>query len=187
MHPQLQRILDELSAAQVRYRRLLSATPDGRWATRPEPAQWAVGECIAHLNLTARAMQPLLEQAMSDARVLGGPAPRRYRRTFLGALLSAMMGPVPGWGRVRFGRVRTPPPFVPAWDEPRATIVAEFERSLAAHEATLRASDGLPLDRVFLNSPFRAGARYDAYSGWLILVRHIHRHLAQAERLWNTA
>ena len=128
-------------------------------------------------------MQPLLDRASADARSLRTPA-RRLRRSTFGAILGVMVGPAPGWGNVRFGRTKTPPPFVPTGDLPRADLVAEFERHLAAHEVALRAADGLALDKVTIESPFAVGARYDVYSAWVILVRHAHRHLAQAGRVW---
>jgi hypothetical protein len=184
MHPQLQSVLDDLSAVRERFARLAAATPDDQWSRRATPDAWSVAECIAHLNLTARAMQPLLDRASAEARALGSAA-GRLRRSAFGAVLGAMVGPVPGWGRTRFGRVRTPPTFVPTGDLPRHETVAEFERHLDVHEAALRAADGLPLDKVKVASPFVPGASYDAYSAWIILARHAHRHLAQAERVWG--
>lgn len=183
MHPQLKAIFDEIVAARVRWARLAAATPDDRWAVRSRPDAWSVAECIAHLNLTARAMEPLLEAATDQARAMG-TLRGRLRQSPFGWLLGRMMGPVPRIAGVGIGRVRTPPSFVPSGDEPRAAVSAEFERHLAAHEDALRAADGLPLHEVQVDSPFVKGARYDAYSGWIVLVRHLHRHLDQAERVW---
>lgn len=185
MHRQIQAIIDDLGAIRARFERLMAATPDDRWSRRAEPKGWSVAECIAHLNLTAKAMQPLFESAQHRAREIGGPPPARYRRSVFGAILGAAVGPLIGWGRTRFGRVRTPPPFVPGGELPRSAVTEEFLAHLAAHEATLRACDGLPLDKVHVESPFVKGARYDAYSAWIVLTRHAHRHLAQAERVWG--
>ena len=184
MHPQIQSLLDELTAVRARWARLSAATPDDRWAVRAHPESWSVAECIAHLNLTARAMKPLLEAATEQARPRG-PFSGTMKRSMFGAVLSSMVGPLMRLGSVRLGRVRTPPAFVPTGDEPRATISGEFERHLASHEKALRAADGLPLHLVKVGSPFVAGAQYDAWSGWLVLVRHCHRHLDQAERVWS--
>lgn len=184
MRPQIQSLLDDVAAVRARWTRLSAATPDDRWATRARPEGWSVAECIAHLNLTARAMQPLLEAAAEKARARG-PFTGTMKRSILGAVLAAMIGPVLRIGKTRLGRIKTPPPFVPMGNESRAAISAEFERHLAAHEEALRAADGLPLHQVRVESPFAPGARYDAYSGWMIVVRHCHRHLDQAERVWS--
>jgi hypothetical protein len=185
MHDQIQAIVDDLHSIRTRFERLMAATPDDRWSRRADPKSWSIAECIAHLNLTARAMQPLFESALHRAREVGGGPPVRYRRSVFGAVLGAMVGPLMGWGRTRFGRVRTPPPFVPSGDLSREAVAKEFLAHLSAHEATLRASDALPLDKVHVESPFVKGARYDAYSAWIVLTRHAHRHLAQAERVWG--
>lgn len=183
MHPQLQSVEQEFATARSRFLRLMAATADARWARRPAPDQWSVAECVAHLNLSSRAMQPLLERAVTEARALGGPAPARLRQTMLGRMLAAMLGPAPGFGRVRFGRTRTAPSFVPSGDLARAVVVAEFERHLEAHARTLATADGLPIDQVRVESPFAAGVSYDGYSAFRIVARHMHRHLAQAERV----
>jgi len=186
MNAQLQQLIDDLAAVRARWARLAAATPDDRWAARARTDVWSVAENIAHLNLTARAMQPLLEAATGQARALGARH-GKLRRSVFGAILAAMVGPVPRVLGFRLGRVRTPARFVPTGDEPRAKICAEFERHLAAQEAGIRAADGLPIDRVRIESPFVKGAKYDAYSGWMVVLRHTHRHLAQAERVWAPA
>ncbi len=182
MQPQMQALLDELQRVRARWQRLDDGTPDDRWAVRARPDAWSVAENIAHLNLTARAMRPLLDAATVEARGRG-PWRGAMRRRGFGLLLSSMVGPVPRILGIALGRVRTPPAFVPAGDASRAAIRAEFAEHLAAHEAALHAADGLPLHEVQVASPFVPGARYDAYSGWWVLLRHAHRHLDQAERV----
>ena len=184
MQPQLAEILDIFSTARARWALLSARTPDDRWAARNRPEEWSVAENIAHLNLSARAMQPLLVAAAEGVRSRG-PYEGRLTRTLLGAVLSATMGPVPRIAGFRLTRFRTPPPFVPGALDPRSAISAEFERHFDAHEAAVRAADGLPIHTAMMDSPFAPGKFYDAYSGWLVVARHIHRHLAQAERVWG--
>jgi hypothetical protein len=185
MHPQLAVIERDLHDGIARFRRLMDATPDERWAVRAEPAEWSVAECIVHLDLSAEAMLPLLVAATGEARALGGAPARRYRHSLFGWVLTKAVGPAPGVGRFRLGRVRTaarfePPPTLP----PRDAIERDF---LRLHEGTmqaLRTADGAPVDRVTVPSPFVEGARYDGYSAFRIVARHVHRHLAQGERVW---
>jgi len=144
-----------------------------------------VAECVAHLNLTSRAYPARLRAALNDARSLGATAPRRYRRDFAGWLLSLFTGPLPGIGRFRFGRMATKAPFVPTGVLPRAQVIAEFDRLQAEQIAIAREADGLPIDRVKIVSPFDERMRYNAYSALVILPRHQHRHLDQAENVWR--
>ena len=180
IHPQLTRLEQEMHAATVRFHRLVAETTDEKWARRAAPDRWSVAECIAHLNLTSRSMVPLMQGAWDKARVMGGATPAKFRSSFVGAMLASMVGPIPGWAR--FLRMKTPPPFVPTGDQPRGVIVDEYERWRAEQHALLKAADQLPIDRVRIESPFRAGTFYDGYSALKILIRHEHRHLGQAER-----
>lgn len=186
MHPQLDAIEREFSAGMARFGRLSSATSDEDWAVHTRPDAWSVAECIVHLNLSAEAMLPRLREAVEDARALGTLPVRRYRPTMFGRILAKMVGPAPGVGGFRMGRVRTGARFVPPPAlAPRDQIEREFLRLHEEGIALLRSADGVALDRATLESPFMEGARYDGYSAFLIVARHVHRHLAQAERVWG--
>lgn len=179
--PQLAAIAREYDRLDERVRRLLAAMPADRWNVRIDPAEWSVAECFAHLNLTSAAMVPRLRAVWPEARALGAP-PKRYKAGIVGAILSAMVGPVPRIGRFKLGRVRTPAPFIPQGALPREAIMQEFAAWQSAERALLREAAELPVDRVRIESPFAPGMSYDGYSSLRILVRHELRHVAQAER-----
>jgi hypothetical protein len=184
--PQLAAILREYDRLDVRVRDLLAAVPDPRWNVRADPSAWSVAECFAHLNLTSAAMVPRLRAVWPDARALGA-APARYKAGIVGAILSAMVGPVPRIGRFRLGRVKTPAAFIPQGALPREAIMREFAEWRAAERALLREAAEMPVDRVRIESPFAPGMFYDGYSSLRILVRHAHRHVDQAARVWGDA
>lgn len=181
MHRQLADIEDQLTLALARFQRLTAATGEDAWSARVDPLAWSVAECVAHLNLTSSVYVPLLRRALDEARALGVPAPRRYRRSLLGFVISATTGPLPRLGHSRLGRVRTAPAFVPKGDRPKAELVRDFESLQREQLAIAREADGLPLHRVRVQSAFVETMSYDAYSALLILPRHQHRHLQQAE------
>src|ERR1041385_6937146 len=81
MHPQLQLVSDEYRSAQARLHDLVRAVPDEQWSKRSAPARWSVAECVAHLNITSLAYVPLLQHAVSRARMLERRSPSRYRRS----------------------------------------------------------------------------------------------------------
>src|SRR6266550_1044877 len=93
MHPQLDLVADEYRSAQARLHELVRAVPEERWGRRADPARWSVAECVAHLNLTSMAYLPLLQHAVSRARMLERRPPGRYHRDPIGWLLWATMGP----------------------------------------------------------------------------------------------
>lgn len=184
--PQLAAIGREYDRLDVRVRELHSAVPDPRWNVRADPSAWSVAECFAHLNLTSAAMVPRLRAVWPAARDIG-PAPARFKAGIVGAILAAMVGPVPRIGGLRIGRVKTPAAFIPQGALPRDAIMREFAEWRAAERSLLREAAELPVDRVRIESPFAPGMFYDGYSSLRILVRHAHRHVDQAARVWGEA
>jgi len=176
VNPQLDEIVREFDSAVKRLTALHGGLVADRWYRRPSPEHWSPGECVAHLNLTALAMLPLLRQGIEDARRRGGAPRPRYRRDLVGWLLWHAIS-APG----RF-KSKTTPAFVPSSDRPAADVVAEFRRLQEEQIALTRAADGLPIDRVKMSSPFNAKVRYNIFSALAILPRHQHRHLWQAEQ-----
>jgi hypothetical protein len=186
VHEQLAAIVADFDAAQARLHRLVADMPEERWAARADPARWSVAECVEHLNLTGRAYVPLVRAGLERARALGrSQGSHRYRRDPLGWLVGVMVGPLPRLGGVRIGRVPTTARFVPREARERTATIAEFD-ALQAEQATLtRAGDSLPLDRVRVTSPFAGRVRYNLYACLVLLPRHQHRHLDQAEEVWR--
>jgi len=177
MQHQLQAIADDLRAASTRVARLRTTVPTDQWPRRNDPARWSVAECVEHLNLSSAGMLPPIETAVAGARQLPRAA-RRLRRDPVGWVLGKFVGPEYS------GRMPTTPSMMPAREPDPERVAAEFERWQARTHAVLAQCDGYPVDRVKLTSPFNARVRYNVYAGLLILARHQHRHLQQAERVW---
>jgi hypothetical protein len=181
MHPQLQAIVDEFGRAETRLHRLAATVPPDAWLRRPAPSRWSVGECVTHLNLTAAAYIPLLQDAWRRGRALGEAAPRRYRRDPIGWLLWKMQAPP-----VR-QRVRTAAAFEPGAARPLAETVTEFDEWQRRQVDLVRQAEGLPLGRLWIVSPFDRRIRYNAFACLTILPQHQHRHLWQAEQVTAAA
>jgi DinB family protein len=178
---QLRAINDSLESAQSRLRRLSDKISDKDWSKRPAPDSWSAAECVEHLNLTAKAYVPLLRDAVSRARKSSDPPSKHYRRDPLGWLMSMMIGPIRGLGKFRMPRVKTTAAFVPRGGRPQSEILSDFVRLQAELAAVIRSGDGLPLDGVKIVSPFGGRVKYSAYSALVIVARHQHRHIDQAE------
>jgi hypothetical protein len=176
VNQQLEDIVTEFNLASARMLVLSRKVAPGRWNQRPAPESWSPGECVAHLNLTAIAMMPLIRHGLDEARRSGRTAGDRYRRDLIGWLLWKSIS-APG----RF-KSKTIPAFVPTSDRSPEEAMAEFDRLQAEQIALTRAAAGLPIDRVKMSSPFNAKVRYNIFSALSILPRHQHRHLWQAEQ-----
>jgi hypothetical protein len=187
MHPQLQLLADEFHFATARLHALARSVPEDRWPTRRDPARWSVAECVAHLNLTSAAYEPILREALArDARSFAGAQDRpatpftgRYRRDLFGWLLWKSQPPP-----VRI-RTKTIAAFIPEATGPRDLLVAEFEKWQGMQLGCLERADGLPLNDIKVVSPFNAKLRYNLYSCFSILPAHQHRHLWQGEQVWR--
>ena len=181
MQKQLKAVTDSLRSAQSRLRRLSDNLSEEDWNQRPGPGRWSAAECVEHLNLTSKAYLALLPDAVARARKRGGPAQKHYRRDALGWFMSTMIGPLRHVGKFRIMRVKTTPKFVPKAGRARTEILSDFVRLQAELAALIRSGDGLPLDQVKIVSPFGGRMKYSAYSALVIVVRHQHRHIQQAE------
>lgn len=177
MHPQLDAIDQDLAAATARLHALWDAVPAIRRTERPAPDAWSVAECVAHLNLTNRAMLPEVRDALSASRAGGGRAPRRLRRNFIGWLLWKGLG-----GRFR---VQTTPAFTPGPIDDADAVFDAFEALQTEIATVLREADGVPLEGK-VTSPFNPRVSYNVYAALTIMAVHEHRHLGQAERAWET-
>ena len=180
----LGRIVREFGEAASQLHLLVDGLPDDLWARRNDPNRWSVAECVAHLNLTGRAYVPLLREGLDKARALPGHDSSRYRRDPIGWLLSVTTGPLPRLGGLKFGRVKTTATFVPERGLPRAQTLEEFDRLQAEQVDVVHSSEGLPVHRVQITSPFDRRIRYNLYSAFVILPRHQIRHIQQAEAVW---
>lgn len=181
MQAQLAEMIDLLESAQSRLRRLTDKLSDADWSKRPAANRWSAADCVEHLNLTSRAYLPLLRDAIGEARQLRTAPVRKYKRDPLGWFMSLMMGPLRHVGKFRVGRVKTTRRFEPKGGGSRDQLLSEFVRLQADLITLIRTADGLPLDRVKIVSPFGGRMKYNAYSALVIVARHQHRHIQQAE------
>jgi len=92
-----------------------------------------------------------------------------------------MFGPLRHLGRFKVGRVKTTPAFVPRPGRSRTEILSDFVRLQAELVSLVRSADGLPVNDVKIVSPFGGRMRYNTWSALIIVSRHEHRHLEQAE------
>jgi hypothetical protein len=187
MNAQLAAVLEDFDAASRRLDSLVESFPSEAWTTRPDPSSWSAAECVAHLNLSAEAYLPRMEEALARARPLDGSARVRYRADPLGWLVSRVVGPLPRIGGRRRGGVKTPAAFVPGGEGTRDEILSRFRSLQERQTAVVQASEGRAVDRVKVRSPFIEALRFNLYSTFLILSRHQHRHLQQAEEAASSA
>ena len=181
MQKQLAEIIQSLESAQSHLRRLTDKMSESDWNRKPAVDQWSAAECVEHLNLTSRAYIPRLRDAVARAGEVRHSPTQHYGHDVLGWFLSKMFGPLRHLGKFKVLRVKTTPAFVPKAGRSRTEILSDFVRLQTDLISLTRQADGLPIDDVKIVSPFGGRMKYNAYSALVIVSRHQHRHLEQAE------
>jgi hypothetical protein len=181
LQEQLAEIVQSLESAQSHLRRFTDKLPESSWNRKPAANEWSAAECVEHLNLTSRAYIPLLRDAVARAGEARPSPTKHYRHDALGWFLSKMFGSLRHLGKFRFMRVKTTPAFVPKAGRSRTEVLSDFVRLQTDLISLVRSADGLPIDDVKIVSPFGGRMKYGAYSAMVIVARHQHRHLEQAE------
>lgn len=176
MHPQLVAIRNDLTTATAQAKALWSAHAVEQLRARPASGGWSAAECLAHLNLTTTAYEPLLAQATAQALRLPLGTPRRFRRGVLGWLIWQAVAPSGGL------RSSTQPAFVPGADLDPPALLRQFEHGQAHLVHILETVAPHPIDQVLVTSAFNPRMRYPLYAALGILARHGLRHLNQAAR-----
>jgi hypothetical protein len=170
---QLERIREQLAHGSRGWHELVGRLSAQQWETRPVPGEWSVAECVAHLNLTARAFIPLLDDALARPSA-AAPGGGRARMDFTGWfiwLMTALRVPV-----------KTKEPFVPKTVPPRASALTEFDALQAEIALRLTRAHGRDLTGRRIVSPFDPRLRYNVYAALRLIAEHQDLHLRQAAR-----
>jgi hypothetical protein len=181
LQQQIAEIIQSLESAQSHLRRFTDKLPESSWNRKPAASKWSAAECVEHLNLTSRAYIPLLRDAVAKAGEERRSPSVHYRHDALGWFLSKMFGPLRHVGKIKLVRVKTTPAFEPRSGRSGTEILSDFVRLQTELITLIRSADGLPIDGVKIVSPFGGRMKYNAYSALVIVSRHQHRHLEQAE------
>ncbi len=176
MNAQLQAVVDDLVSAQHHLRALYRALPTNAWSHQPAVDRWSPAECVAHLNLTSRALLPLLRAGLVEARARGARTAAGYRRDLVGWLVWQVMRPSGGL------KTAALPAFVPPAGLPVEDLLAEFDRLQEEIVSCVREAEGLPIEQVTVVSPFDPRVKVNLYAALTLVPRHQHRHALQAER-----
>ena len=174
---QLALVKQDLLNARERARAVCKGLDPRTWAARPAADQWAIGECITHLNITSERFIPLLDDAIREGRArkleAGGP----YAKGLIGWALQRFLEPP---YKVR---TTTAAAFVPVTVDPMSETLERFDYLQQEMQVRVDRSAGLALDRLRVVSPFNARVKYNLYAAFCVLAAHQRRHLWQAEQV----
>ena len=153
---------------------LAGSLRDDQFNWVPPSGGWSVSQCIEHLNATARAYLPNLDEGIAEAirRGLYGEGPFRYN--WLGRTFVQTQEPT-SKRKYRAAKAFLPPP-----TRPRPESMAAFRAYQVQFIDRLRQANGLDLARARVRSPVLTWLRLPLGSGFALMVAHERRHLQQA-------
>jgi len=183
MEGELRSAFDAFRTHHARVRELTQGLSDARFNRAPEDpglGTWSVGECLHHLNLTARGYLNVMTEAIEQGRSRGvtGRGPFRHGRLSMW-MVRQLEPPV----RRKYPAPRPSSPVERDGDLSLNEVVEEFVDHRRSLFRALEAADGLALDRVRVQSPFIRPLRFDLGIAFAMLAAHERRHLLQAERV----
>lgn len=174
----------EIDALRAQFERLsadadalAAGLTDEQFGWRPGPEAWSVGECLDHLNATARMYLPVMDEGIAEAIRRGLYAGGPYMYNWIGRLCVYLTAPPP---RVR---VKAPRQFLPPRGRPRHEVLAALRAYQVQYVDRLRQANGLDLARANVASPVARWLRIPLGSSFAMMVAHERRHLAQAQRV----
>lgn len=168
---------DELNQIRCCAETLVHGLSADQLTCRPEPGKWSIAECLAHLNVTAGVVQPLIARAIADGKkeeVFGqGP----FKLGVRGRLLVWIAEPPPKF-RMRAPKAVVPPVSV---GDP-SQLLASFLKTQDEWERLWSEAQGL--DMASLNiGPRLSLFRCRLSASFLWMMAHQRRHLLQAEKV----
>ncbi len=184
-HSQIEVIVADFESALARVRRLALDLPEETWEKHNDPTSWSVAECVEHLNMASNAYIPVIRAGLEKAPPRSKDD-RTFRRDFVGGLLGAMTGRMRRIGKLKIGKMPTTTEFTPSGRVSGDQLVREFEDCQRILVGLAKVSRTLGIDKVKIVSPFNTKVRYNIFSALVIVAVHQHRHLDQADSVWNS-
>jgi hypothetical protein len=185
MAPELEEFRAEFEALSTDAGTLVSPLSDAQFSWSPSPDVWSIGQCIEHLNVTARAYLPALDEGIASAIRAGvyGTGPFTYN--ILGRLIVRSMEPPPLF------RFKAPaifaPPATPQAQRARSEIMAGFRGYQVQYIDRLRQANGVDLAKAKVASPANRLLHISLGSGFALQIAHERRHLWQARQVLSRA
>lgn len=181
MAPELEEFRAQFEALSTDAGNLVGPLSESQFTWSPSADVWSVAQCIEHLNVTARAYLPALDEGIASAIRAGvyGSGPFTYN--MLGRLMVRSMEPPPLW------RFKAPVIFAPpAAAQPQrapSEIMAGFRGYQVQYIDRLRQANGVDLAKAKVVSPANRLLHISLGSAFGLQIAHERRHLWQARQL----
>jgi len=153
---------------------------DQQFHWRPRSDAWSIGECLEHLNVTARVVLPRIDDALADAIGRGVRGDRPFVPSWLDRLALRTTEPPARWPMWSPAALR-PAPWVP-----RERVMPQLREYQEQFIDRLRQANGIDLGRARVTSIASRWVRFSLGTGFALIAAHERRHLWQALSVSST-
>ena len=171
-----ERLTKEFDAADARATALLKCLTPVQLNWKPNRTAWSVGQCLEHLCLSNEVYVGPMREALpiDPTGPVAAITPGWFARWFIRRYIEPATQNKPG---------RSPRKVSPVASAVDLSIAARFSASNNAMRAVMTRARDIDVNRVRFRNPFVPVIRFTIGTGLLIIARHNHRHLGQAERV----
>jgi hypothetical protein len=156
---------------------LVTPLAQEQFVWKPGPGRWSIAECLEHMNATARAYLPNIDEGIADAIRHGAYAEGPFQYNVIGRIFSRLMEP-PARLRLRAALDKQPGP-----ERPKRETLAGFRAYQVQYIDRLRQANGIDLSRSCVRSPLARWIRIPLGSAFASMAAHERRHLWQARKI----
>ncbi|UOG74064.1 DinB family protein [Hymenobacter tibetensis] len=173
---------DALSADITRLReitqRRFRPLTDDQLNRRPGPGKWSVGQCLEHLNIVGGRYLPTITRKLQQAKERGSTPAETVRHGFIGRKMTEAMRTPPSQKAMK-----SPQQYAPSGSRLPRTVVEVFIRQLDELEGLLAQARRVNANAIRIPNPIIPLLYPRLTDVSEMLVEHIKRHIAQAERV----
>ena len=156
---------------------LVTPLTDEQFTWKSDPQMWSIAECLEHMNATARAYLPSIDEGIANAIRQGAYGEGPFEYNLIGRLLPRFIEPP-----VRI-RMQTSPDKQPGPQRSKRETLAGFRAYQVQYVDRLRQANGVDLARARVRSPIASWIPIPLGSAFAAMAAHERRHLWQARRI----
>ena len=170
------RLAEDFDAADARAAALLTGLTSEQLNWKPNPSVWSIGQCVEHLCRSNEVYIGPMREALADSSTgaVEEITPGWFARWFIRSYID------PATQKKRGHAPRSASPVASGLD---LSIGERFVASNDAMRRVMERARDIDVNRVRFRNPFVPVIRFTIGTGLLIVARHNHRHLGQAERV----
>ncbi len=176
INPFLAGLLCDIDDLRENLDRVFSDLSDDELNTQPIERAWSILDCMGHINQANEQYLPRLREALSRAPAISDGESLPYRPSWMGRQFLSFL--VPESTR----KLPAPRKLRPAATQGRVCAREDSHRTFRELANLIREADGMDFNAVRFPSPVTGLVRFTLADGFVVVVTHARRHMAQIER-----